>query len=122
MRPQPAGVVVTAVEGDPSERPVLHRAGPPLRHQSGLAETCWSADENELRRGPGQVAREFGALHPLLTQAWGMELGLHRHVGTHAGRWNRYPPQYAVVPLSWVVHLAILRLFARPDQALAPVT
>src|SRR5260370_11358591 len=105
MRPQPAGVIVTAVEGHPSERPVLPRAGPPLRHEGGLAETCWSFNEDELGGGATQVPDELAPLHPLLAQAGSMELGLHRHAGGRAGRRTGHRPQSALTWQNWVAHL-----------------
>src|SRR5262249_13216017 len=54
MPPQPAGVVVAAVERDPGERPVFGITGAPLRYQGRLAESGRGADEHELGIGAGQ--------------------------------------------------------------------
>src|SRR5580698_5562369 len=46
--PQPAGVIVTAVEGNPSERPVFRCTDPPLRRESGLAEARRRSEERRV--------------------------------------------------------------------------
>ena len=93
--PQPAGVIVAAIEGDPSEPSLFRRAGPPLRCEDGLAETRGSFNEDELGCGGSQNADECPPLHPLLTQAGSIELSLHRHVRERAGPRHAHRPQAA---------------------------
>lgn len=106
VQPQPDRVIVTAIERDPGEWPVLDRAGPPLGYQSGLAETRRSADKDELGGGARQVADELGSLHQLQARAGSIELGLDRRVRPHARGRSGHRPLTALPPETAVTHLS----------------
>src|SRR5580692_8695071 len=121
--PQPAGVIVAAIQGDPSEPSLFRRAGPPLRCESGLAKARGSLDEDELGGGGSQNADERPPLHPLLTQAGSMELSFHRHVRERTGPRPGHRPQtalsrqacfahrYNLSPMYWALQVAKVRNF-----------
>ena len=94
MPPEPARVVVPAVERDPREPPVLGRAGPPLGHQGGLAEARGRVDQDQPRRNrTGQLLHQRGPRHPFLALAGGVQLGFDGHI--QAGTRPRRPPDGA---------------------------
>jgi hypothetical protein len=103
--PQPARVIVAAIEGDPSEPPLFGRAGQPLRYESGLAEARRSLNEDELGSGGSQNADQCLPLHPLLVHAGSVELSLHRHVRERAGPGHGYRPQTAPARHASFAHL-----------------
>ena len=103
--PQPAGVIVIRVEGDPGERPVFRRAGLPLCRENGLAGARRSLNEDELGGGAGQRVNELPPLYPLLTQAGSVKLVLHRQACKRAGFWNRNRTQGALALQASFAHV-----------------
>ncbi len=82
MPPQPDGVIIAPVEGDPGKPPVLDRAGPPLRYGSRLAETCRRVHQHQpAGHATRQITDEFLALHPLRTHGGSVQLRLDQHAG-----------------------------------------
>jgi hypothetical protein len=80
--PQPAGIVIAAVERDPGESLVIDRTGPPLRHQGVLAEAGRRRYEDQPGRGTRQAADEFRPLYPFPSGDRSMKLRLDKHVGS----------------------------------------
>lgn len=79
--PQPGRVIVTLVERDPGEPLALHRAGPPLRDESRLAEARGRINQDDPGPGGGvgQPLDKVWPLDPVLTDSWGVELCRQRH-------------------------------------------
>ena len=87
MPAQPGRVVVARIEGQPGERPVLGRAGPPLGHQGGLAEPGRRTDQHQLGgTGRHQPLDQRVPWHPIRARGRRVQLGLDRDLEAGPGQ------------------------------------